>query len=193
MKKFCSLVLFAATLLVVTAGLSWAQAPQPALNVPTTEVYGGFVETSPDYGAHFDSFLLHGFEGAFSKGLSERLWITASADYVWGTSFNVKQFSGTVGPKFYVWTKRIRPYATGQVGYARQSSNGFYAGDHHPPFPPGTHTVESGFTYRVGGGVEWQFSPKLYWRILQWDIQPQPWARHTPFYTNIGSGIGYRF
>ena len=202
MKNFCIAALLLAWL---AAGAEWcvAQAPGPALNIPNAEVYGGFLVTSPDYGPHWDSILLYGFEGAFSKELRRRLWITGSADFVWGNpsipgpagpvAMHVKQFSGTVGPKFYFLTGRLRPYATIQAGYARQSSRGFYAADHHPPLLIGSDTVESGFTYRFGGGVEWQLTRKMYWRIVQWDYQPQPWGRHTPFYQNIGSGIGYRF
>jgi hypothetical protein len=217
MKNFWLAALLLAWL-AAGAGSCLAQAPGAALNLPSTEVYGGFVVTSPDYGPQWDTDLFYGFEGAFSKGLSERLWITGSADFVWGNpsipnvapaqnpnlpagvrvQMHVKQFSGTVGPKYYFpmgklrpW--KLRPYVTGQIGYARQSSNGFYAGDHHPPLLIGTHTVESGFTYRIGGGAELQWTRKVYWRIVQWDFQPQPWGRHTPFYQNLGTGIGYRF
>jgi hypothetical protein len=206
MKKFCMAALLAAWLVAV-AGVCLAQAPVPSLSIPNTEVYGGFVVTSPDYGGTWGSHLLHGFEGGVSKALSERLWITGAVDFVWGNPSNpgpsgpigldVKQFSGTVGPKFFFLTGKFRPYATGQIGYSRQSSNGMYAADHNPPvptpLPPGTRLVESGFTYRFGGGAEWQLTRRMYWRIVQWDFQPQPWGRSTPFYQNVGSGIGYRF
>jgi opacity protein-like surface antigen len=189
---------------LVLCGVALAQAPGPSLVIPSTEVYGGFLVTSPDYGANWDSYLLHGFEGDFSKALSDRLWITGAGAFVFANPslinragvpipMHIKQLSATVGPKFFFLTGRFRPYATGQIGYARQSSNGFYGGDHHPPIPAGVHTVESGLTYRVGGGAEWQFTEHIYWRIVQWDIQPQPWGRHTPLYQNVGSGIGYRF
>jgi opacity protein-like surface antigen len=212
MKKFWTIALFAVIWLVVTAGLCWAQAPQPSLNIPNTEVYGGFLVTSPDYGS-WDRFLLYGFEGAFSKGFTDRLWISATGSFVWGNPalpnagpsqnpllppgalvpVHVKQFSGTVGPKFYIMTGKFRPYVTGQIGFAWQHSNGFYAADHHPPLTLGAKDNESGFTYRVGGGAEYQIKPKLYLRLVQWDLQPQPWGRHKPFYQNLGAGVGYRF
>ena len=203
MKKFCMAALLAAWLVAV-AGVCLAQAPAPSMNIPNTEVYGGFVVTSPDYGSHWTDNLLYGFEAGASKALTERLWITGSVDFVFGNPsipnpsgalipMHIKQFSGTVGPKFYFLTGKFRPYATGQIGYARQSSDGFYAGDHHPPLAAPVHLVESGFTYRFGGGAEWQWSRRLYWRIIQWDFQPQPWGRSKPFYQNIGTGIGYRF
>jgi len=28
---------------------------------------------------------------------------------------------------------------------------------------------------------------------VQADIQVMPWGRHTPWYTNVGTGLGYRF
>jgi hypothetical protein len=59
-----------------------AQEPVPTLTVPNFEVYGGFVVTSPDYGLHWSDFLLHGFEGGVSKGLTPHLWVTASFDFV---------------------------------------------------------------------------------------------------------------
>jgi hypothetical protein len=149
--------------------------------------------TSPDYGAKLFSYRLNGFEGAFSKALTPHVSGIASGAFVFGTSFSVKQFSGTAGVKFNVLTGRIRPYATGQLGYARQSSNGFYANDHHPHLAPGASDVESGFTYRIGIGGDLDITRKIYWRVLQWDIQPQPWARHTPYYENFSSGVGYRF
>ena len=184
---------FIAALVVVTAGFCFGQAPKASLNVPSTDVYVGYIMTSPDYGAKLFSYRLNGFEGAFSKGLTHRMSAIASGAFVFGTSYSVKQFSGTVGVKVNVLTGRFRPYATGQIGYARQSSNGFYAGDHHPPLAPGSSDVESGFTYRMGMGADLQLTPKIYWRLLQWDIQPQPWARHTPYYQNFSSGVGYRF
>ena len=190
--------------LVATAGVSLAQEPVPSVSLPNTEVYGGFVVTSTDYGPHWNSYLLYGFEGLVSKGFTDHLWVSGVFDYVQGnptipdafgvpTEMHIKQISLTVGPKYYFLTGKFRPYATGQIGYARQVSDGFYGADHHPPVPVGTRTVEQGFTYRFGGGVEWQLKPKLYWRIASWDWQPQPWGRHRPFYTNLGTGIGYRF
>jgi hypothetical protein len=191
MKRIC----MAACLLVAWVALAgWcvAQSPGPALSVPNTDIYGGFLVTSPDYGPHWDSYLLYGAEADVSKALSRRLWITAAGDYVAGTHYDVKQASATVGPTFFFLTGKWRPYATGQVGFAWQRSHGFYAGDHHPPLAPGAIDIERGFSYRFGGGVEYQFFSRLYWRV-QWDYQPQPWARHTPFYQNVGGGIGYRF
>jgi len=208
MKNFC-----VAALLFVIVGSGWAQAPAPSLRVPNTEVYGGFQVTSPDYGS-WSHFLLYGFDGAFSKGFTDRLWITVEGSYVWGNpeipnagpSFNpfippgalvgmhVKQFSLTVGPKFYLVRKgRFRAYGTGQLGFAVQHSRGFYAADHHPPLLLGTSDNESGLSYRLGGGAEYQFKEKLFIRLVQWDVQPQPWGRHRPFYQNLGAGVGYRF
>src|SRR6266480_622091 len=106
MRKICIAALLAAWLVAV-AGVSLA--PAPSLNLPNTEVYGGFVVTSPDYGPNWSSNLLYGFEGGVSKALTERLWITGALDFVWanpsipgpgGVLFpmHIKQFSGTVGP-----------------------------------------------------------------------------------------------
>ncbi len=50
-----------------------------------------------------------------------------------------------------------------------------------------------GVTFRMGGGADLQITPKIYWRIAQFDEQRMPWAQHTPYYVNISSGIGYRF
>jgi hypothetical protein len=53
--------------------------------------------------------------------------------------------------------------------------------------------VERGFTYRLGGGVDVTINRKLYWRVGQFDIQPQAWGRHTPYYQNWSTGLGYHF
>jgi hypothetical protein len=192
MRNFCI-----AVLLVVMAGFCFGQAPKSSLNVPTTDVYVGYLTTSPDYGGGLFSYRFNGFEGAFSKGLSPHFALIASGTFSFGTNYNVRQFSGTVGGKYSFMTGRFRPYGTAQIGYAHQSSHssigGLYANDHHPPLPIGATDVESGLTYRIGGGADLQMTPKIYWRILQFDEQRMPWGRHTPYYVNFSSGIGYRF
>jgi opacity protein-like surface antigen len=202
MKRICVTALWL-TWLVTAAGVSLAQAPMPSLTLPNTEVYGSFIVTSPDYGNKWSDNLLYGFEGGVSKGFTEHLWVTASLDFVFGNpsipdafgapvGMHIKQFSGTVGPKYFILTGNIRPYGTAQIGYARQSSDGFYGRDHTVPTAVGVPRTESGFTYRFGGGVEWQVKPRMYWRV-HWDWQPMPWGRSKPFYSNLGTGIGYRF
>jgi hypothetical protein len=182
-----------AILLLLTASLSFGQAPKAALNTSTADVYVGYITTFPDYGTQFNSYRFQGGEVAYTKNLGARWAITASGVGSFGSFYDVKEFSGTVGPKFNFLTGRVRPYATAQVGYAYQSSNGMYAADHHPPLKPANNDTEDGFTYRAGLGADLQLSPHVYWRMVQWDVQPQPWGRHTPFYTNFSSGIGYRF
>jgi hypothetical protein len=105
----------------------------------------------------------------------------------------VKEFTGTVGPRFNFMTGRFRPYGTVQIGFAYQNSDGMYARDHHPRLPSGSNTTESGFSYRMGGGFDFQVTDHLYWRVIEYDVQPQPWANNTPIYQNVGGGIGYRF
>jgi hypothetical protein len=178
--------------LLASAGMAVAQAPKPSLSVPNTDLYGGFLVTSPDFGPGFSSYLLKGFEGAYSRSLTERLWITADGLYVSGNSFDTREFSATVGPKFFLMTGKLRPYATAQVGFAYLRSHGMYSGDHHPPLAPNALDIEKGMTYRIGGGVEYQVLSRLYWRA-QFDVQPQPWGRSKPYYENLGTGVGYRF
>lgn len=182
-----------AVLLFLTAVASFAQTPTVALFTPNSDVYVGYTATFPDYGNYYNSYRFDGAEVAYTKNFRPHLAVTASAAMVFGGVYNVKQFSGTIGPKVNLLTGRFRPYVTAQAGYAHQSSDGMYAGDHHPPLAHGTTDTESGFTYRMGGGVDIQLRSKIYWRAVQWDVQPQPWGRHTPFYQNWGTGIGYRF
>ena len=166
------------------AGLCFGQAPKSSLSVPNTDVFVGYVMTSPDYGGGLFAYRLNGFEGAFSKGLTPHFAVVATGDVQFGTIYihHATQFLGTVGAKYSFLTGRFRPYGIGQAGYAHQSSNGAYL----------NHTV-SGLTYRMGAGADLQMTSKIYWRILQWDVQPMPWAQHTPYYVNFSSGIGYRF
>jgi hypothetical protein len=181
-----------AALLLLTAVFSFGQAPRAALYTPNADVYVGYVATFPDYGT-FNSHRFDGVEIAFTRNLRPHLDLVVAGDFVHRSALSVKQFSGTVGPKYNLLTGRFRPYATVQIGFAYQSSDGLYAGDHHPPLPKGKRDVEDGFTYRMGAGADLQLKSHLYWRVIQWDVQPMPWARHTPFYDNFGSGIGYRF
>jgi hypothetical protein len=190
MKTICI-----AAMLLLSAGWCVGQAPRASLNIPSTEVYLGYVATYPDYGPQLNSYRLDGFEGQFGKGITSHALGIASGVISFGTvaGVSVKEFSGTAGVKYNILTGKFRPYAMGQAGYAFQTSNGLYAGDHHPPLKSGATDHEDGLTYRMGGGADLQLTPKIYWRILQWDVQPQPWARHTPWYQNFSSGVGYRF
>jgi hypothetical protein len=182
-----------AVLVFLTATASFAQAPRAALSSPVSDIYVGYVATFPDYGQNFNSIRFDGVEVAYTENFRPHLALTAAIDATFGGPYSAKQVSGTIGPKVNLLTGRVRPYITAQAGFALQNSNGMYAADHHPPVLPGASLTEDGFTYRLGGGVDLQLKHKLYWRVLQWDLQPQPWARHTPFYQNWGSGIGYHF
>ena len=166
------------------AGLCFAQAPQASLSVPNTDVFVGYIVTSPDYGPKLYTYHLNGFEGAFTKGLTSHFAVTATGDAQFGDIYihHATQFSGTVGGKYNILTGRLRPYGTAQFGYAHQNSNGAYL-----------HDVVDGLTFRMGGGADLQITPKIYWRIAQFDEQRMPWGPHTPYYVNLSSGIGYRF
>jgi len=181
-----------AVLLLLTATASFSQVPSSAYLAPSSDVYVGYVTTFPDYGAQYDSCHFSGAEVGYTKNFRPHFSLSASGLMVFGSPYSVKQFSGTVGPKMNLLTGRVRPYITAQAGYVYQSSKRMYAADHHPPLQ-GSSDTEDGFTYRLGGGLDIELNRKLYWRAIQWDVQPQPWARDTPFYQNWGTGIGYRF
>jgi hypothetical protein len=183
-----------AVLILLTAAVSsFAQTPTAAFFKPSSDVYVGYVTTFPDYGATYDTIRLNGAEVAYNQNFRKHLSLTVAGDFVQGGPYSVSQFTGTVGPKVVLLTGKIRPYGTLLAGYSRQNSNGMYASDHHPALPAGKSLTESGLTYRMGGGVDIQLSSKVYWRAIQFDMQPQPWGRHTPDYSNWGSGFGYRF
>jgi hypothetical protein len=189
MKKYSITLL----LLLVSASLGFGQSPKAALYPSSSDVYVGYIATFPDYGTQFNSYRFDGGEVAYTKKLSSRWAIVGSGTAVFGSTYHVREFSGTAGVKYDLLTGRFRPYATTQIGFAYQSSHDMYGADHHPPLKPNTTDIEDGLTYRAGVGADLQMSPRVYWRLIQWDIQPQPWARHTPLYTNFSSGIGYRF
>ena len=185
--------LYIAALFLLSATFSFAQAPTVALYTPNNEVYVGYIATFPDYGPKLNSYRFDGIEVALIKNVRPHFAYVATGAMVFGSGFDVKQFSGTLGAKMNILTGRVRPYAIAQAGFAYQSSNGMYANDHHPPLAAGSTDVEDGLTYRMGAGVDVQIRHNVYWRVLQWDVQPQPWGRHTPFYQNFSSGFGYRF
>jgi hypothetical protein len=185
--------LYIATIVVLASALCFPQVPVAQFNRNVSDLYIGYVSTFPDYGPQLDSYRFNGVEVAYTKSFSQHFSVVASGAGSFGSPDSVKQFSGTIGPKYNILTGRFRPYITAQAGFAAQNSNGMYAGDHHPPQRAGTSLTEDGFTYRMGAGADLQLNRKIYWRVLQFDIQPQPWGRHTPFYVNFGSGVGMRF
>lgn len=180
-------------LLFVTSVCCFAQVPKASIYNPNTELYVGYLATVPDFGPKFDTYRFSGAEVAFSKYMNPHLAVLVSGSAVYGSVYSVKQYTWDVGGKFYFLTGRFRPYGQGRVGFAYQASNGMYAGDHHPPLEYGTNDVEDGLAYRVGAGADLQLTNKVFWRMAQWDVEPEPWARHTPFYQSFGSGLGYRF
>jgi hypothetical protein len=124
--------------------------------------------------------------------------VIASGAAVFGTIYDVKQFSGTAGLKYNFLACTFRPYATVQAGSAYLScsggptGNGLSGNDRHPQLKPGATDTQDGLTYRGGVGADLQMSHRIYWRMVQWDVQPQPWVRHAPFYNNFSSGTGFR-
>jgi outer membrane protein W len=186
-------VLSVAVLFFLSVASAFSQAPRGAQYTSESDLYVGYITTFPDYGPQIDSYRFNGAELAYTKTLLPHWAVTASGSAVFGSVFDAKQISATAGAKYNFLTGRVRPYATAQIGYARLSTNHMYSGDHHPPLPAGTRDIESGLTYRGGLGVDLQMSRGFYWRAIQWDVQPQPWGRNTPFYYNFGSGLGYRF
>jgi len=180
-------------MLVLTAAFSFAQAPSAALYKPNSEVYVGYIGTSPDYGAGLFSYQLNGGELAYTRNLYSHFALVASGAYSAGNAFSGKLFSATTGVKFNFLTGRVRPYTTGQVGFAHLSATGMYNRDHKPPVANSRNIVDDGLTVRAGVGVDFQVNPHVYWRVLQWDVQPMPWGRNTPYYFNFSTGVGYRF
>jgi hypothetical protein len=194
MKKICL-----AALLFVTAGFCLGQEPKSSLNVPSTDIFGGFITTSLDYTpppgifTGTSSFRVNGGELAISKRLTNHISVIAVGDGSTGSIAHVKQLSATAGVKYNFMTGKFRPYATGQLGYALQHSHSLYFEDHHPPQSPHIPDVEKGLVFRLGGGADLQISPKFYVRLIQWDVQPQPVANNRPLYENISFGAGYCF
>ncbi len=188
-----------ALLLLASAAFCFGQAPGPAVSPlgSGSDVYVGFLATSPDYGAagsggsQFFALPIYGGEIAYTKNLNSRWGITAAAAISGESTWNLKEFTGTVGPRYNVLTGRLRPYITAQIGYVYQSS-GLYGTINNHPLGPGQTASESGFAYRLGAGADLQLTRRIYWRIIQYDIQPQPWGPPTPWYQNFGGGIGFR-
>jgi hypothetical protein len=180
-------------LLFATSVLCFGQVPKATIYNPNTELYVGYSLTFPDFGPRYNSYRFNGAEVAFAKYLTPHFALVASGNAVFGSVYQVKQYAWDVGAKYNLTFGRFRPFGQVRYGFAYQASNGMYAGDHHPPLSAGANDVEDGVTYRVGAGGDLQLTNKVYWRMLQWDVEPEPWARHTPFYQSWGSGVGYRF
>ena len=188
MKNFCI-----AVLLVVMAGVCFAQAPKSSLSVPTTDVFVGYIMTSPDYGEGLFTYRFNGFEGAFSKGLTSHFAVVATGDVsASATIYPSRDAIFGHGGRQVQLSDRPVPSLWHRAGWLRASELEWHVRQRSPSAAGPGHDVD-GLTYRMGGGADLQMTPKIYWRILQWDVQPMPWGRHTPDYVNFSSGIGYRF
>jgi hypothetical protein len=136
------------------------------------------------------TYRFDGGEIGYDKNLTSHLALTASG-LISSGPFKGTLMSGTAGVKWLFLTGRFRPFGMGQAGYSRITATNMYNADYH--YPANKQLTESGGTYRVGCGLDVQISPRFFWRVVQWDTQPQSWARHTPYYQNFGSGVGVKF
>jgi opacity protein-like surface antigen len=178
-----------AALLLLTAALSFAQAPSPTLHNATSDIYAGYVVNVPDYAGDGAVHKLQGYEIAFTRHFGSRWGLTASGGQVISTGSNQNQWQFTAGPRFNVLTGRFRPYGTGQFGISNQDSDSL-----HPGVLTAHFSRRNALTYRVGAGADYQLTSHLYWRMGQWTAQAVPWGRHaSSLFQNFSTGVGYQF
>jgi len=180
-------LLFAALLL--TPALSSAQAPKPSLSIAHSDVYAGFVVNVPDYSTFGSNPTLKGYELDYTLQIVDRLGLTAAGGQTFNSAYGTFQYQLTAGPRFNILTGRFRPFATAQVGISNQDSDQL-----HPGVFTAASSRRNAFTYRVGGGADYQLTGHLYYRIGQWTAQPAPLGRHaSSLFQNFSTGLGYQF
>lgn len=184
-----------AALICMLATVCVCQVPKPVMHLSTSDIYVGGIVVSPDYG-QFSTYLFKGGEVAYTRSFSSHVSLTADGYYVFGPQpyfghDKSTMFSVTAGPKIYILTGRVRPYVTAQAGLSYQNST-LYNINQKPPVTTGKAITLDGFTYLMGGGLEYQIWRSMYIRA-QAAIQPQPFDGGKPWYETVGVGVGYHF
>jgi opacity protein-like surface antigen len=189
MQKLSSATQALLAAVLLTAAVTFAQAPGASLHPATADVYAGYVVNVPDYATLAPVHNLQGYELAVNLHVGNRWGLVASASQTFSGASHAHQFQVTAGPRFDFLTGRFRPYATGQFGVSNQDSD-----QEHPGVLTAHFSRRNALTYRVGGGADYQLTSRLYWRLGQWTAQPVPWGRHaSSLFQNFSTGVGYRF
>jgi opacity protein-like surface antigen len=181
---------FIATLLLLPAALSFAQAPKPSIHIASSDLFIGYVVDVPNFGARPIPGNFQGYELAYTVNHGDRWGLTFSGGQTFSSASNARQQQLTAGPRFNFLTGRFRPYGTAQFGISNQDSDGFHPGD-------SSHakaSAENSLTFRLGAGADYQLTQHWYWRIGQWAAQPVPWGRHSSsLFQNFSTGLGLQF
>lgn len=183
MKKY-----FIATLLLLSAVFSFAQAPRPSIHIASSDLFVGYVADVPNFGARPTPGYFQGCELAYTVTDGDRWGWTVSGSQA--IAHDLNQWQLTTGPRFNFLTGRFRPYGTVQFGVSNQDSDQL----HFANSSRSRATAENSLTFRLGAGADYQLTPRWYWRVGQWAAQPVPWARHSSsLFQNFSTGIGFQF
>lgn len=181
MRKLCI-----ATLLLLTAAVSFAQAPKPYIEGPRSDLFIGFAVNIPDYDP---GGILPGFQVGYMRSHSDRWGLTLDGG-VTTLNSSAHQWQLTAGPRINLLTGRFRPYVTGQAGMSNQDSDQLHPGN---PQAAKIH-LKDYWTARLAVGADYQLSRRVYWRIGQYAGQPILWRRHnTGLFQDFTTGFGIRF
>lgn len=183
MKKY-----FLATLLLISAALSFAQAPKPSIQIARSDLFIGYVVDVPNFGARPTPGNFQGYELAYTVNHGDRWGLTVSGSQAF--AHNLDQWQLTAGPRFNFLTGRFRPYGTVQFGVSNQDSDQL-----HPANSSRTKaSADNSMTFRLGAGADYQLTQHWYWRVGQWAAQPVPWGRHSSsLFQNFSTGLGFQF
>jgi opacity protein-like surface antigen len=183
MKK-CSI----ATLLLLSAALSFAQSPKPSIHIASSDLFIGYVVDVPNFGASPTPGNFQGYELAYTLNHGARWGLTVSGSQA--IAHSLDQWQLTAGPRFNFLTGRFRPYGTVQFGVSNQDSDQL----HPANFSRAKASAENAITFRLGAGADYQLTRRLYWRVGQWAAQPVPWARHSSsLFQSFSTGLGFQF
>ncbi len=177
-----------ATLVLLSAAVSFGQAPGPSIRIASSDVYVGYVVNVPDYGARAAPNNCQGVELAYTLNHDARWGLSVSGSHTIAT--NRDQWQLTAGPRFNFLTGRFRPYGMAQFGVSNQDSDQLHPADSSSSKASAVNSL----TLRLGAGADYQLTPRWYWRVGQWAAQPVPWARHSSsLFQNFSTGLGFQF
>jgi opacity protein-like surface antigen len=179
---------FIATLLLLSAALSFAQLPKPSIHIASSDLFIGYVVDVPNFGNRPIPGNFQGYELAYTLNHDARWGLTVSGSQTIVT--NRDQWQLTAGPRFNFLTGRFRPYGMAQLGVSNQDSDQLHPADSSRS----KASVENSLTFRLGAGADCQLTQHWYWRIGQWAAQPVPWGRHSSaLFQNFSTGLGFQF
>ncbi|HEX6878746.1 MAG TPA: outer membrane beta-barrel protein [Terriglobales bacterium] len=150
------------------------------------EVFGGYQWTSVDFGSGVDRQNFNGWNAAVSGYFNQNFGITADFSGAYkseaGASLNV--YSYMFGPTLRAPMEKATPFVHALFGGARAnaSASGF-----------GSLGSDSAFAYAIGGGFDYDMSPNVAVRVVQFDYLGTRFGGENQKNFRYSGGIVFKF